>query len=329
MKKVFLFLATGALFLSSCSTESNDYPEARQTQETTTTNKTLEQLREYNTTLPQNTLMTRSSGRTAILSCVDAYGGIRSIWINRGIIATAAGASQVLGGIVATCFGISGAASASASVAKILPTDAEKDNMFTNTKDYCRSYEEKMKSTLIDSDSPVVGLKDTLQTKISVPLSCSYLMNTGAYHNAIIEAFLNPSNDMPIRKAPMKKAYKDHADPGTQLMPSVTDMQEFWDAFYVTADNTNNYNTNNDFNIDAYIAAYPIESNNVRSAFGLFKTAIENNVQDGTDMISIVNSYISIIDGNTDFTSQEREAIYAGLIISVYSYHLWYANPQQ
>lgn len=319
----------GALFLSSCSTESNDYPEARQAQETTTTNKTLEQLKEYNTTLPQNTLMTRSLGRTAILSCVDAYGGIRSIWKNRGVIATAYKSSQVWGGIVATCIGISGAASASASVAKILPTNVETDKMFTNTQKYCRSYEETMKVTSFDPNSPVVGLKDTLQTKISVPLSCRYLTNTGAYHNAIIETFLNPSNDMPIRKAPMRKAYEEHGNPGTQLISSVTDMQEFLDAFYVTASNTKNYNTNNNFNIDAYIAAYPIESNNVRSAFGLFKTAIENNVQTSTDIINIVNNYISIIDGNTDFTGQEREAFYAGLIISVYSYHLWYANPQR
>jgi hypothetical protein len=42
-----------------------------------------------------------------------------------------------------------------------------------------------------------------------------------------------------------------------------------------------------------------------------------------SDVISLVNQYINIIETNNEFSDDERNAIYSGFMIAVYSCDYW------
>ncbi|MBR1463938.1 MAG: hypothetical protein IJ604_11285 [Prevotella sp.] len=73
------------------------------------------------------------------------------------------------------------------------------------------------------------------------------------------------------------------------------------------------------------LSAYPYSSQNVNATYSLFVSAL-GSAQSTSDVINIVNNYISIIEADNEFTSEEKEILYGGMVVSVYSFNLWYVR---
>lgn len=210
------------------------------------------------------------------------------------------------------------------------------DDFFDDVKSYCRekiSFDDVINvgnnsNYLTCNTSTISFVGDSLYSQIMIPSSMECLLVTGIAHNEILEDnLLNPSfpnggfnnelnNDPPGLDPPDPgEGYNDHLE-----------SEEFSELYYSGIAKVDSCCGINGFSYQTYLINYPFESSNVNQTMGLFMDAMMDYVETSSDLVSLVNNYISIIESNNDFTSEERAQIYTGLVISIYSFNLWYTR---
>ena len=95
----------------------------------------------------------------------------------------------------------------------------------------------------------------------------------------------------------------------------VFDQQEFKDYYYETLENVKN---NNDLN---NISDCP---ENVKKALVNYLELFNEYPENVDELVEIANGYIDIIEKNNEFSKDEKDMIYAAIMVSVYSPQLWY-----
>ena len=84
---------------------------------------------------------------------------------------------------------------------------------------------------------------------------------------------------------------------------------------YETLENVKN---NNDLN---NISDCP---ENVKKALVNYLELFNEYPENVDELVEIANGYIGIIEKNNEFSKDEKDMIYAGIMVSVYSPQLWY-----
>ena len=159
---------------------------------------------------------------------------------------------------------------------------------------------------------------------INIPQNFAYLKDVGENHNTIIKKAISETSsqaraigtDYPITVKPGPFL------PCTPKIPTTANMKNlFYSDELITI-----YNTEDAKDIPSDYEDYinsNIESANIREALKLYLSLYTNLSQDGDEIISIINKYIETIEKNNDFSKNEKEEIYAALIVSLYSPQLW------
>lgn len=332
MKKVlFIFVALLTAFaFASCSSESFESKSEissfhKNDQETNV--KTVEELKKYNETLLTQCAKTRGRGRKLYIAASDICGAAAGI-----------SAGKEFAGLVGAVTGGTGAAAIMVGCALLVGASASYYAYYSTSS--C-SYSVNTPELLDYATKIVRGrivkdeyLKDTTSIKnnnqfetildeeafnrINLPQEYSYLQTLGADHNALI-VDSNVGGDLPNAN---NIVVSDNNLNKVELAPDdiarfeqVFDQQEFKDYYYETLENVKN---NNDLN---NISDCP---ENVKKALVNYLELFNEYPENVDELVEIANGYIDIIEKNNEFSKDEKDMIYAAIMVSVYSPQLWY-----
>ena len=206
----------------------------------------------------------------------------------------------------------------------------DEEDVFDGYKVYCRTnidFEDIDSLQLIDSlvtynNYTVNTIGDSLYNQILIPSSMTTLKQIGIAHNDILEeCYLSIiDNNGQNNLLQWDEPYLEEPDYEEN---EYLDSEEFEEDYYLTIEKVDSCCDLSGFNYQTYLTLYPFESQNVHQTASLLLYALQNTVTSMTDVISLANGYISIIEANNDFTLEEKIQIYSGLIVAVYSYNLW------
>lgn len=213
------------------------------------------------------------------------------------------------------------------------------EDFFDDIKSYCRekiSFDHVINvgnnsNYLTCNTNTISFIGDSLYSQIMIPSSMECLLVTGIAHNEILEdnlygrSVLNGNSHNELNSNPPELDNPDPDDGHDDHLES----EEFSELYYSGIAKVDSCCGINGFGYQTYLVNYPFDSSNVNQTMGLFMDAMMNSVETSSDIVSLVNNYISIIENNNDFTPEERAQIYTGLIISVYSFNLWYARDSR
>ena len=335
MRKTFNFTLTAMIMafvftMSSCNSEDL-VSERQNTALPEYTNQTLQDLEKFNQTFEasKETVQTRSGiwrffRKVAQLASADASGASKAIKNNSHLCTIGLSINRTFGTVVTASVAVIGGVKASFASKKkeeseeLAPEDA--DALYNNSVDYLI---DKMKT---ENDSVYLhpGSVNSLTDSINVPSSMDYLKHIGQFHNEVLSRALEMNNDY---CHPNDNPVMDEADDGDDSQLS-SEIEEFFmdDSTKIACDESVSdvidccYSTGFDYNEN--LNQYPFDSQNVTSTYRLFFSALQS-AQSTSDVITLVNGYISIIETNNEFSDQEKEQLYCGMIVAVYSYSLW------
>lgn len=323
-------MAVSLFFMVSCSNEGGEIvSQSLDPQLHVDCNcKTLQQLQEYNNEIVPNVVTTRSIWgwlkKVFKVTIADVGGALQEISDNSTQITALNMIDPVVGTAAIVYHGINGGVAASknawnACTGLIMTTPAW-NQLSANVVDFCIENEVLNDLKFLQSS---FYQTDTIFSQISLPFSKRYLKTIGLYHNEI----LNPQ----ILPGPLHPNGRDLQEPFIQnpLIEDLLESEDFTAAFFEVRDTISQYcNSTDGFNVLSYMATNPFSSTNVNNTFDLFIDAIDISVIEPSDLIDLVNDYVSIIEANNDFSDEEKTEIYAGFVVSVYSYSLWYSKMQ-
>ena len=325
---VLMLIACTFTLISCNSDEEPVYiTEASQINFNKFDNNTLLELKEFNSTI-QRDVTTRGMGslfRNFIkFVSADVTGAGKALKSNYQILSLATTLDHSIGaactGVVAIYGAVKGSFFSKKRSDENGLVNITDDEMYSTTISHLLDHAEERYGTLVLVPTGLNLYADS----ISVPSSFSYLEPIGQFHNQILSLVItedaggNNTNGQPN---------EDPIGDG-DFTGLVGDMQTVFSSS-TTESGCNlavadvvSYCTSTGFDYEDNLTDYPFTSNNVNSTYLLFLSALES-AQSVSDVISIVNSYISIIEANNDFTADEKEQIYGGMIVAVYSYDFW------
>lgn len=163
-------------------------------------------------------------------------------------------------------------------------------------------------------------INNSLVNSINIPQSFRSLSYIGINHNAILLDWNSPQNTRT-----RSGGYLEPLDPGDPLQPINNLSPLYRDTLFRNSYDSTIGSINAVFNYyNGDFADYLITNydNNISDACYLFfqASAYSNST---SDMITLVNQYISIVESNQDFTEDEKKVFYGGLIVAIFSFEYW------
>ena len=254
----------------------------------------------------------------------DASGAIKSIEKNKGVITVVGTFDKTSGGVLLSCIAVYGAVKSSFYSKK--KTEADYAAPELEESIYQPSMTYLKKHIDVDSLSLMQPSDDCLADSVTLPSSMSHLQHIGYYHNKLLANALEEPGDEAVADGDSPgQDNSDDTDP--DYLP--TDILEFFEDERNEAkcdslvEDVVSSCSRTGFEYNSFLLAHPYESSNVNSTYKLFLDAVSNSAQSTSDVVSIVNGYINIIESNNEFTEEERMQLYGGMIVAVYSYDYW------
>lgn len=323
MKKLFLFLVLviGVVFASCSST----IEEAKTANVITNESETLEALKTYNAVLLKSCSQTRGGNRLFVASA-DIVGAIKSINAGKTIAGIVGAASGGIGyATIVVGVGLIGGAASSYLAYKSKTTCAYPaqipDLLTYTTKIVNRKIvkEEKLDGMTARTDEDKCEDIPTEQgeeasDKINLPQQFNFLKRIGIEHNTILKAAnvdkeLPDANSVDVNDLEQVQLSEREMAQYEEAM----NCQELKDYFYEAMEDVQNGSDIETLNCSAKVKQA------LQSYLDLFQTYPENV----DELVEIANEYIRIIEANNEFSEEEKELIYSGIMVSVYSPQLW------
>lgn len=166
-----------------------------------------------------------------------------------------------------------------------------------------------------DTTSAKVDDKDEACELIELPQDFNYLRKIGVDHNKIL-ASANVDGDIPV----------DNYAANNKLEPVFLDEVGF--SQFDEAINSPVMNDYFNAAIEDFKNGTELEdldcSNRVKQALQEYLELFQIYPENVDNLVEIANGYIKIIEENNEFSKEEKEMIYAAIMVSVYSPQLWY-----
>lgn len=319
MKKLFLFLVLviGVVFASCSST----IEEAKTANVITNESETLEALKTYNAVLLKSCSQTRGGNRLFVASA-DIVGAIKSINAGKTIAGIVGAASGGIGyATIVVGVGLIGGAASSYLAYKSKTTCAYPaqipDLLTYTTKIVNRKIvkEEKLDGMTARTDEDIPTEQgEEASDKINLPQQFNFLKRIGIEHNTILKAAnvdkeLPDANSVDVNDLEQVQLSEREMAQYEEAM----NCQELKDYFYEAMEDVQNGR-----DIETLTCSAKVKQA-LQSYLDLFQTYPENV----DELVEIANEYIRIIEANNEFSEEEKELIYSGIMVSVYSPQLW------
>lgn len=312
LNRIFVCLLSLCFF--SCTNES-DYMFTEQTHYTLTKpNKTVEELSEYNDSIKYLYPKTRSA-RNYIYKA-DVLGAIDGISLGSSFMFTTmfAGpgigiASTLAGGLTLGCF----YSAYAATHCRGYMISCSEENAYNSSKQYLNA-----NSIMTDSCFVLSVVPDSIITQINIPNHSSDYKYIGIAHNQILNS-LATNVIIPLSMGPIDEPiYTDYP----KLINQIFNDDNFRELYYNHANTIINCSTDNDIDYSDLLINSDLSAN-VRSAIELFFDGFDMIPHNVSSMTLYINSYISIIENNNEFTSEECQQLYSGFLVALYSSLYW------
>lgn len=318
MKKILVLFAValGTFFVVSCTNDENDNQQkTNMSFEKTSAPKTMRQLRELNDSLVKSSAMMRSGW---VDRCKVAHADYK--WGKRGFKAgqLVAGLAGIYTGGIGYFAVVGVSTVASGGLASYLKKK-EIDGDYMTTEELVNSlsaienlFEEH--STLDSIGALGADIYLTYAMQIQLPSDFEHVRRWGNDHNAILAELRTLDTG-----GGMRSHYHEYIDdpinttnPNVEMVFSSRQFSAATnDAFdYITATSDG----------DAQCSS---GSENVDEIYEMFLSIMDTYFTSPTDLISAINSYISIIENNNELTYEEKEIVYGGFLIAFYSVQYW------
>ena len=176
----------------------------------------------------------------------------------------------------------------------------------------------KSVEALMPNDSLEIADEDTIST-ILLPSGSRWIIASGIEHNGIIRKSLVQRPIKPIRRSIVEP--HDPSDPESPVETIFSDLN-FIDSFQDFGDMVDEWlDSLSTGTLSLLDYVFPV--NNIEKQVGeLFLNALLYcNSQ--SDVITLANSYIDIIQYSSELTSGEKDELYSCFVVAVYSYGLW------
>lgn len=332
MKKIIYLLCT-VCFLASCSINNDYEPERKYPDRLTDANRTVKELYNYNVATLEQTPVTRN-GRYSKIAKRDVMGAIR------GAVMTSSTCNGYIIGFGSALLAAVESLMAYEETRNVPVTIEETTALFDTHQSICRAY-------ATEGNAPEEA--DTLLlTTIGLPLEFSHLAVLGEYHNGVLTRFLNRNNGqngnssdngLPLSSNSGQTTTRSSTIAFEPLIPIVTDnLPTLFNCPIETIDSVFN---DSDFRnaciydvltepemttmeeVTNYINSINGISENTKAACCLYLDLFNNCPDDIQTIQQIARGYINIIEQNNEFTPEEKEIIYSGITVSLYSTVLW------
>lgn len=284
--------------------------------------KTLEALEVYNDTLLAQCARTRGGGRLCV-AAKDIQGAVAGIIAGKTLAGLAGLASGgIASGVVVVGLGLINGAAASYTAHKrhSCTYAVETSEFFDFAKNIVdsRFCKEVVDSSMLVKDLPFVGLdKSSNQTsvRINLPEEYSYLRTLGADHNAILLA-ANVDGDLPASDGVSVHGLQQVQlkEEEMEAFNNAVNSPEFEECFYSTIEDVMDGKS---------LRTLETCPDRVKKALQSYLDLFQAYPENVDELVEIANGYIKIIEKNKEFTKDEKDLIYAAIMVSVYSPQLW------
>ena len=323
MKKIILFLAFIAMYavLNSCSSNNDEEIVGSVASVEANGYRTLDALKFYNETLLNSCQQTRGWGKRLFVASADIKGALKGVDFGKGLAGAVGAATGGTGGAVIVVGSGLIVGAAYSYLAYKGATTCSYPAQIPDFLNYTRKLvngrlvvEEKSDSTIARTDEAILDPKNETYNNIELPQEFDYLRTLGADHNAILLA-ANVDGEIPTEGtvAGVNLDRVEIAKEEQVMFEQAINSQMFTDYFYTA--------------IDELTEEKELEtlacSDKVRQALQRYLDLFQTYPENVDDLVEIANGYIKIIEENNEFTKDEKELIYAAIMVSVYSPQLW------
>lgn len=317
MRKYLFLFACLAMF-ASCSKDDSESQSSDTIRDPELT-ETVRQLQMINDSLRMAHPLTRSTPNKTIAAS-DVRGACKGISAGATLAEALGLASGGVGAAVTiiTC-GVAGAAAESYLASQknegysISSTDIE--NIYQISNEFCQSH------PMIPDDGTMAPF-DVSYKKLNLPEKFKYLRYIGANHNAIVMKMQNQTSaqaNAPKKAGPTTPVVIDQQ----RYVKKVFNNGSFKTTYSSIANDATTYWTESGYDYLTDIKDHPSGSRYVDSTYKLFLNALTATDLSTDEVASLINSYIATIEANPRFTDSNKENIYAGFIVALYSHNYW------
>lgn len=323
MKKLILFLVFVAMYavLNSCSSGNDEEIVGSVANVEMNDSRTLGALKSYNETLLNSNQQTRGWGKRLMVASADVVGAVKGINAGKTLAAVFGAATGGTGATVVVVGSGLIVGSAYSYLAYKGSTNCSYPAQIPDFLNYTRKLvngrivvEVKTDSATARADEAIWDTKNEAYDNIELPQEFEYLRTLGADHNAILLA-ANVDGELPAEESVA----------GANLDQVEVDEEEhakFEQAINSPMFNDSFYTAVNEFKEGNGIGTLTC-SDKVKEALQSYLDLFQTYPENVDELVEIANGYIKIIEENKEFTKDEKELIYAAIMVSVYSPQLW------
>lgn len=298
----------GEIVGSVASVEAND-------------SKTLGALKSYNETLLNSCQQTRGWGKRLLVASADIKGAVKGIDAGKtlaSVVGVASGGTGAAVVVVGSGLIVGSAYSYLAYKGSTICSYPAQTSDFLN---YTRRLvngrivvEGKTDSTTARTDEAIFDSKNEAYNNIELPQEFDYLKTLGADHNAILLA-ANVDGELPTEESVINANLEQvEVDEEEQAkLEQAINSPMFNDSFFAAI---------NEFNDEKGFETLNC-SDRVKQALQSYLDLFQTYPENVAELVEIANGYIKIIEENKEFTKDEKDLIYAAIMVSVYSPQLW------
>lgn len=313
---ILSLFVVGAL-LTACSNENENYANGqRLPQNELETYRTILELQAFNSQFISEHPFTRSNWWNNLqIARADYTWGKRGVKAGQ-VIAGLAGAATGGTGYAITVGVSAGVVGGYASYRKWQQLYPNKDGASVGYNDALDKmenlYERRYYNDILNS----LGIDNyaSLGAQINLPANFEHLRRIGNDHNKVLVELSNTFQSG-LRRSPIEEA----DDPGFILSP----IAELFNAEELLLTSCTLYTAitpTSDGDSSASVSQV------IDSVIDSFDSLVSSSSITNAELISAINSYISIIENNNELSFSEKETVYSTLVIALYSILYWNDN---
>lgn len=337
MKKYLLLCLAfvGMLLMMSCSNEENEnVPQIYGFKNVDLNCQTVRQLQAYNDAIMKDIKVTRFSTGNKLVDA-DIMGGIYGLGIGESIGSLGKFFGVWGWGAYGTCTAAGALVGAGAFSWKYYKrthncaiTQFMTNQLYEKLTDYCSNTFRIVNYTFVNDEQT-----DSIFNQLQIPDGYEEIEKIGIAHNIVLQdddSQLLLSFGDGLNGGGIGAPIGDDIPCEPELNPCA--VQLFADSVFIDSyddglDMVDYYTIGGEFSYSDYLNDYPLLTTNATNVMLLFMSALHNIPQTTSNVIQLVNDYIETIEMNNELTTAEREQLYTGFIIAVYSFDLWNGNP--
>ncbi len=333
MKNSILLLLSllGILFvLPSCS--NDDVLEAEVKPQTEC--KTLLELKDYNERILSSAPTRGWFDRFLEVASCDILGAAAGIVASKEIIGFAGLTTGGTGAVVtgAICGSICGAAASNKAYRKARVSTVPKGTVVNEEDLLLIAYKAYLSNLGTSDEGPDVPQLHSYNynnaySMIEIPEKFEYIKRIGEDHNAMVNVAVRITENNLSLENVLSDRFDGVIPPvslsSTELNNGVFDNSRFhmnYDKIVKSIDVSFEKGT---FRIDKFFDEFPYFSARLERTLKYYIQLFESYPTNIREIAEITNDYIEIIERNDEFTNDEKEVIYAAVMVAIYSPQIW------